>query len=111
MKITLHDPQPNCLQTKHKLKQFFQQLYILPSHHTSIHISNIPLHKPTTLKHLQNILTLTQHQTIVFPHRPNHLQLIPPPHYTFPLTNPTHQVNDAPHFITLSNQHTPLMHT
>ena len=111
VKITVHDPEANFVQTKEKLKEFFEQVYIVASEDTWIDISNIGVHKGTTVKQLQNMLSVTEEETMVFGDGRNDLELMAAAQYSFAVRNATQEVKDAAHFITLSNEESGVMHT
>ncbi|MBK4213042.1 HAD family phosphatase [Bacillus pumilus] len=111
VKITVHDPEAKCVQTRERISEFFEQVYVVASEDTWIDIANIGVHKGTTVKQLQHILGVTEEETMAFGDGLNDLELMESAQYSFAVRNAIQEVKDAAHFITLSNEESGVMHT
>ncbi|MCC9023598.1 HAD-IIB family hydrolase [Bacillus nakamurai] len=111
VKITVHDPHANCVETREKLNEFFHQIYIVASEDTWIDISNIGIHKGTTVKELQHVLGVTPDETMAFGDGRNDLELMESASYSFAVRNAIDEIKDAAHFVIKSNEESSVMHT
>ncbi|MCX3305164.1 HAD-IIB family hydrolase [Bacillus sp. NEAU-CP5] len=111
IKITVHDPDANCPETREKLHEFFHQLYIVASEDTWMDISNIGIHKGTTVQELQRLLGVSADETMAFGDGRNDKELMEAASYSFAVKNAIDEIKDAAHFVIKSNEDSSVMHT
>ncbi|MBU0444358.1 HAD-IIB family hydrolase [Bacillus velezensis] len=111
IKITVHDPDANCPETREKLHEFFHQLYIVASEDTWMDISNIGIHKGTTVQELQRLLGVLADETMAFGDGRNDKELMEAASYSFAVKNAIDEIKDAAHFVIKSNEESSVMHT
>lgn len=111
IKITVHDPDANCPETREKLHEFFHQLYIVASEDTWMDISNIGIHKGTTVQELQRLLGVSADETMAFGDGRNDKELMEAASYSFAVKNAIDEIKDAAHFVIKSNEESSVMHT
>ncbi|OXS77454.1 HAD-IIB family hydrolase [Domibacillus enclensis] len=111
VKITIHDPALNCMETREKLSFFFNQAYIVASEAAWIDITNANVHKGTTIAQLQQLLHAAPEETMVFGDGYNDLELLASGTYSFAMRNAFPEVKDAARFITGSNDDDAVMKT
>ncbi|MCM3213373.1 HAD-IIB family hydrolase [Niallia taxi] len=111
IKITVHDPALQCVETREKLATFFDHAYIVASEAAWIDITNANVHKGTTIAHLQKLLNVTPEETMVFGDGYNDLELMASGAYSFAMRNAFPEVQAAANFITGSNEEEAVMKT
>ncbi|WP_235828140.1 HAD family hydrolase [Brevibacillus migulae] len=111
VKITIHDPLLRCMETRDKLKPFFESAYIVASEAAWIDIANANVHKGTTVEHLQRLLNVTPEETMAFGDGYNDLELMTRATYSFAVRNAVQELKDVANFITRSNDEDAVMKT
>ena len=111
IKITVHDPEMRCFETKEKLSRFFDSAYIIASEAAWIDIANANVHKGTTVEYLQNLLNVTPEETMAFGDGYNDLELMIRAEYSFAVRNAVQDLKNATNFITLSNDENGVLRT
>ena len=104
IKITIHDPQKRCMETREQLSPFFHSAYIVASEVSWIDITNVNVHKGTTVTHLQELLNVKPEETMVFGDTYNDIELMTCAEYSFAVRNAVQEVKDAANYITRSNE-------
>jgi len=111
VKITVHDPGDRCFETREKLSCFFESAYIVASEAAWIDITNVNVHKGTTVEHLQHLLNVTPDETMAFGDGYNDIELMERATYSFAVRNAVPELKDAANFITRSNEEDAVMRT
>ncbi|WP_419880597.1 HAD family hydrolase [Peribacillus sp. B-H-3] len=111
VKITIHDPDLKCFETREKLSRYFDQAYIIASEAAWIDIANANVHKGTTVEHLQRLLNVTPEETMAFGDGYNDIELMTRSIYSFAVRNAVQDLKDATNFITRSNEEDAVMRT
>lgn len=111
VKITIHDPLLGCMETKEKLSPFFQSAYIVASEAAWIDITNVNVHKGTTVEQLQQLLHVTPEETMVFGDGYNDIELMSRGSYSFAVRNAVQEIKDAANYITRSNEEDAVLKT
>jgi len=111
VKITIYDPLHRCFATKEKLSPFFESAYIVASEAAWIDITNVNVHKGTTVERLQQILNVTPDETMAFGDGFNDLELMTRATYSFAVRNAVQELKDCANFITRSNEEDAVLKT
>ncbi|WP_312099242.1 Cof-type HAD-IIB family hydrolase [Niallia sp.] len=111
VKITIHDSQLKCFETRERLSSFFNSAYIVASEAAWIDIANVNVHKGTTVEHLQQLLNITPEETMAFGDGYNDIELMTRSNYSFAVRNAVEELKNAANFITRSNQEDAVMKT
>lgn len=111
IKITVHDPELRCFETKEKIAHFSDSAYIVASEAAWIDIANVNVHKGTTVEQLQKILNVTPQETVAFGDGYNDLELMVRADYSFAVRNAVDELKEVAHFITATNDQDAVMQT
>lgn len=111
VKITIYDDKKRSHQTRPQLSEFFDKAYIVASEAAWIDISNYGVHKGTTVEQLQDMLGVTEEETMVFGDGMNDIELMDRAKFSFAMRNAFEEVKDAANFITGSNDDEGVLHT
>ncbi|MFX4306090.1 HAD family phosphatase [Exiguobacterium sp. A1_3_1] len=111
IKITVHDPELRCFETKEKIAHFADSAYIVASEAAWIDIANVNVHKGTTVEQLQKILNVTPQETVAFGDGYNDLELMIRADYSFAVRNAVDELKEIAHFITGTNDQDAVMQT
>ncbi|GKU82964.1 HAD family hydrolase [Niallia sp. NCCP-28] len=111
IKITVHDPAFQCVETREKLSSFFEHAFIVASEASWIDITNANVHKGKTIAQLQQLLNVTPQETMVFGDGYNDLELMASGSYSFAVRNAFPEIKAAANFITRSNEEDAVMKT
>lgn len=103
IKITVFDAQGKCFEHVQQLDGFQEDAYIVASEASWIDISNVGVHKGTTVEQLQQLLAVSKEETMVFGDGLNDLELMPMGEYSFAMRNGFDQTKAAANFIAPSN--------
>lgn len=111
VKITIHDSELNCFETREKLSSFFESAYIVASESAWIDIANVNVHKGTTVEYLQQLLNVTPEETMAFGDGYNDIELMSRSTYSFAVRNAVKELKETANFITRSNEEDGVMRT
>ncbi|MEI2366779.1 hydrolase [Niallia circulans] len=111
VKITIHDSELKCFETKERLSSFFESAYIVASEAAWIDIANVNVHKGTTVEHLQQVLNVTPEETMAFGDGYNDIELMSRSTYSFAVRNAVKELKETANFITRSNEEDGVMRT
>ncbi|KMT62844.1 HAD family hydrolase [Paenilisteria newyorkensis] len=103
VKISIYDVKEDSFQTRTQLADFFDKAYIVASEGAWIDISDVGVHKGTTVARLQEILGVTHDETMVFGDGLNDLELMEAGLYSFAMRNGFPETKAAANFIARSN--------
>ncbi len=111
VKITVHDGKKRCFEYVKELEEFKEQAYIVASEAAWIDISNIGVHKGTTVSELQKMLGVTKEETMAFGDGLNDVELLNAAAYSFAMRNAFEETKAAANFITRSNDENGVLQT
>ncbi|WP_165313438.1 HAD family hydrolase [Vibrio ziniensis] len=111
VKITVYDENKQCPALRPQLSPFDEKAYIVVSEAAWIDIANAGVHKGTTVERLQEILNVTQAETMVFGDGFNDIELMERAHFSFAMRNAFEETKAAANYITRSNDEDGVMHT
>jgi len=111
IKITVHDPELRCFETKEKIAHYADVAYIVASEAAWIDIANVNVHKGTTVEQLQKILNVTKEETVAFGDGYNDLELMVRADYSFAVQNAVNELKEVANFITGNNDQDAVMQT
>ena len=111
IKITVHDPELKCFETKERIAHYANVAYIVASEAAWIDIANMNVHKGTTVEQLQKILNVTPKETLAFGDGYNDIELMVRADYSFAVRNAVNELKDVAHFITGTNDQDAVMKT
>ena len=74
-------------------------------------ISNIGIHKGSTVQELQRLLGVSADETMAFGDGRNDKELMEAASYSFAVKNAIDEIKDAAHFVIKSNEESSVMHT
>ncbi len=74
-------------------------------------ISNIGIHKGTTVQELRRLLGVSADETMAFGNGRNDKELMEAASYSFAVKNAIDEIKDAAHFVIKSNEESDVMHT
>jgi Cof subfamily protein (haloacid dehalogenase superfamily) len=103
VKITIYDPKLRCFDSVLELEEFKNEAYIVASEAAWIDISNYGVHKGTTVKELQQLLNVTEAETMTFGDGLNDVELMQAATYSFAMSNAFEETKKAAAFVTISN--------
>ncbi|OBS62590.1 hypothetical protein AX758_00995 [Enterococcus mundtii] len=101
----------NCFEHVKQLEKFKKQAYIVASEAAWNDISNLNVHKGTTVAELQRILHVTPEETMVFGDGLNDVELLECTAYSFAMSNAFEQIKEVAQFVTKSNDEDAVLHT
>lgn len=111
VKISVYDEKEDSFHTRTQLANFFDKAYIVASEGAWIDISDVGVHKGTTVARLQEILGVTPAETMVFGDGLNDLELMEAGLYSFAMRNGFPETKAAANFIARSNDEDAVLHT
>ncbi|MBC6316944.1 HAD family hydrolase [Listeria grandensis] len=111
VKISVYDAKEDSFHTRTQLADFFDKAYIVASEGAWIDISDVGVHKGTTVARLQEILGVTHDETMVFGDGLNDLELMEAGLYSFAMRNGFPETKAAANFIARSNDEDAVLHT
>lgn len=111
VKITVFDPKKRCFEHVKQLEEYHDKAYIVASEAAWIDISNVDVHKGTTVEALQNILEVSKEETMAFGDGLNDIELLNAAEYSFAMRNAFEQTKDVANFITKSNDENGVLDT
>lgn len=111
VKITVYDRKKRCFEHVKELAEFKEQAYIVASEAAWIDISNVGVHKGTTVKELQKMLGVTKEETMAFGDGLNDIELLNTATYSFAMGNAFEETKAAANFITRSNDEQGVLQT
>ncbi|MGC6770262.1 HAD family hydrolase [Enterococcus sp. LJL128] len=111
VKITIYDEKLRCFKTREELSQFFDQAYIVASEAAWIDISNIGVHKGTTVAKLQELLNVTPEETMVFGDGLNDVELMERGAFSFAMRDGFEETKEAANYIIRTNEEDSVMQT
>lgn len=111
VKITVYDGKKRCFEHVKKLQVFQDQAYIVASEAAWIDISNLGVHKGTTVSELQKLLKVTKEETMAFGDGLNDIELLERAKYSFAMRNAFEETKEAANFITQSNDENGVLQT
>lgn len=103
VKITVYDPQLRSFETVKELAIFQDRAYVVASEAAWIDISNLNVHKGTTVAQLQSILNIDKSETIAFGDGFNDIELFSQAGISVAMKNAFEEVKIQADFITKSN--------
>jgi Cof subfamily protein (haloacid dehalogenase superfamily) len=105
LKITVYDPTGrSSLLRKHVEKTLMDQIYIVDSEANWLDITALHTHKGETVRKLQEILGVTEDETLSFGDGENDVELMSIAKYSFAMKNACENTKNAASFITKSNE-------
>lgn len=111
VKITIYDSTEKCFETSKQLSPFEKELNIVVAEHAWIDISNLNVHKGTTVQRLQKILAVEKNETISFGDGYNDLDLFKESGISFAMENAFPEVKEKADFVTKSNDDDGVLNT
>lgn len=111
VKITIYDPKLRCFDSVLELEEFKNEAYIVASEAAWIDISNYGVHKGTTVKELQQLLNVTEAETMTFGDGLNDVELMQAATYSFAMSNAFEETKKAAAFVTTSNDENGVLST
>lgn len=111
VKITIYDPELRCFESVKELAEFETAAYIVASEAAWIDISNFNVHKGTTVKELQKILSISKEETIAFGDGYNDLELFSEAGLSFAMMNAFDEVKEKADFVTKTNNENGVLKT
>ncbi|AQY52189.1 HAD-superfamily hydrolase [Listeria weihenstephanensis FSL R9-0317] len=111
VKITVYDAKEDCFNTRDQLAEFFDKAHIVASEAAWIDITDVGVHKGTTVARLQEILGVTHDETMVFGDGLNDLELMEAGLYSFAMRNGFQETKDAANYIVRSNDEDGVLQT
>ncbi|MDA9460663.1 Hydrolase (HAD superfamily) [Enterococcus mundtii 3F] len=107
----MFDPQKNCFEHVRQLEKNKKKAYIVASEAAWIDISNLKVHKGTTVTELQRILHVTPEETMAFGDGLNDVELLGRAAYSFAMSNAFEQIKKVAQFVTKSHDEDAVLHT
>lgn len=105
LKITVYDPAGrSSLLRKHVEKTLMNRIYIVDSEANWLDITALHTHKGETVRKLQEILGVTEDETLSFGDGENDVELMSIAKYSFAMKNACDNTKNAASFITKSNE-------
>lgn len=111
VKITIFDPYKRCFEHVKQLEAFEDQAFIVASEAAWIDITNLNVHKGTTVQELQKILDVSKEETMAFGDGYNDLELFDQATYSFAVQNAFDEVKEKAAFVTKSNDENGVLRT
>lgn len=111
VKITVFDPKGGCPELRTHLTDFDEQAYIVVSEANWIDIANQGVHKGTTVARLQEMLGVTEQETMVFGDGFNDIELLERGAFSFAMRNAFPETQAIAKYITGSNDQDAVMTT
>ncbi|WP_086347567.1 HAD family hydrolase [Candidatus Enterococcus clewellii] len=111
VKITIHDKKLQCFKTREKLSDFFDKAYIVASEAAWIDISNLNVHKGTTVEKLQEMLGIDYEETMVFGDGLNDVELMERGAFSFAMRDGFEETKEAANYIIRTNEEDSVMKT
>lgn len=93
------------------MEEFKNEAYIVASEAAWIDISNYGVHKGTTVKELQQLLNVTEAETMTFGDGLNDVELMQAATYSFAMRNAFEETKKAAAFVTTSNDENGVLST
>jgi hypothetical protein len=100
IKITVRDMQERCIQTAEKLANYSDRAHIVASEKAWLDITDLNVHKGSTVAHLQELLQVTPEETMVFGDGMNDIEMMKSGRYSFAVRNAYPIIKDTAAFIT-----------
>ncbi|MGL4696388.1 HAD-IIB family hydrolase [Enterococcus larvae] len=111
VKITIYDKKLQCFKTREKLAEFFDSAYIVASEAAWIDISNLNVHKGTTVEKLQEMLAIDFEETMVFGDGLNDVELMERGAFSFAMRDGFEETKEAANYIIRTNEDDSVMKT
>lgn len=111
VKITIHDKKLRCFKTREQLAEFFDKAYIVASEAAWIDISNLNVHKGTTVEKLQEMLGIDYDETMVFGDGLNDVELMERGAFSFAMRDGFEETKEAANYIIRTNEEDSVMKT
>ncbi|CZR06217.1 HAD-IIB family hydrolase [Trichococcus ilyis] len=100
IKITVRDMQERCVGTAEKLSAFRDRAHIVASEKAWLDITDLGVHKGSTIARLQELLQITPEETMVFGDGMNDVEMMKSGRYSFAVRNAYPIIKDTAAFIT-----------
>ena len=100
IKITVRDMQERCIETAEKLAAFRDRAHIVASEKAWLDITDLNVHKGSTVAHLQELLQVTPEETMVFGDGMNDIEMMKSGRYSFAVRNAYPIIKDTAAFTT-----------
>lgn len=111
VKITVFDSFKRCFENVKQLQEFEDRAFIVASEAAWIDITNLNVHKGTTVNELQQLLGVTKNETMAFGDGYNDMELFDQATYSFAVQNAFEEVKEKAAFVTKSNDDNGVLRT
>lgn len=111
VKLTVFDPKLRCLETVKQLADFQNELYIVASEAAWLDITNMGVHKGSTVAELQRRLNIQKAETMAFGDGLNDVELLAAADFSFAMRGAFAATKSAARYITGSNDENAVLQT